>query len=449
MLKYLKSIKNYFFLDTISLCQLLLISFSFPLTYKYILPLLFLTSTIHFFKYKNNILLKEQLSQWYLLLLIYSLIFFRSSHNLLLGLNIIINIYILVTQKKNKKNFNFKLEIIVVGFFIIIFLNQLLFTPFLKSIDAYLFLIFYPLLFGLLKNNELQIDKKKCMEIFVLSVFISSIILFFVNFCDGKLTLKTNTFFAEYLDLSHVYYGIYLGISCLFILLTDTRKSKIIIFFRYFFLIYFMSIIFYIGARMSLIAIIITISLYFFKIINRSFIFKIRVSFLLITTIALISYKTIPRVKNDLSYMKNVFVSVSANNKEDLVLNSWRNIYQRFLVTKYSIKEIRENVLLGIGVHNIKDKLATKIYNDGYKYFEPINSHNQYLDFFLGLGIFGFFYFIFMIRQFFLGIDIYIYFLIFFIIIMLTESVLFRVKGISIFFLFVFIFSLKTNKANA
>ncbi len=447
MPKYLQSIKNYFFIDNISLFQLLILSLSFPKTYKYLLPLLLATSVLHFYKYKKKILSEKLITHWYFLLLIYSLIFFRSTHTLILAINILINVYFLITNKKVKYVFNFKLEKLIASFFFVIFINQLLFKPYLRGLDTYLYLFFYPLLFVLLKKNNAKIDKIKCMNIFILSVLISSIELFFINFYEGKISLKTNTFFAESLDLTHVYYGMYLSVACLFLLITFNKK-KVFTIIKWLSLLLFFVLILHIGARMSLLAIITVSAFYcYLKLKNKNWL-KLGIPFLLIVCISLVSYKTIPRVKEDLLSIKKVYVSVKTNDKEDIILNSWRNIYQRFLVTKYAIEKVKENFIFGIGIHNVKEKLGVKIYNDGYKYFQPLNSHNQYLDFLLGLGFFGFLYFIFILLQIILSNEKNIYFILFFIIVMLTESILFRVKGISIFFLFTLLFSLKTRFNN-
>ncbi len=162
-----------------------------------------------------------------------------------------------------------------------------------------------------------------------------------------------------------------------------------------------------------------------------------------------LSYNTIPRAKEGVKYIDKVYTSFKTDNKQDLIDNSWRNMYQRFLVLDYTFKEIKEHYFLGIGNKNVKNTISTKIIKDGYIYFEPINTHNQYLHFLVGMGFLPFLFFIWMLFYFFKNYSYTtygLYFLIFFLLIMLTESILVRVKGISLFFIFYLIFSLQEKK---
>ena len=260
---------------------------------------------------------------------------------------------------------------------------------------------------------------------------------------------KTNTFFAEYLDLTHVYFGLFLGVSCIFILMLFKSKSKI----RYKYLyisccIFFLATFIYIGARMALLSVMFILGIYFFKKVSE---FSIRKRIIIVLTsfgFFFLSYKAIPRASDGLFYLKQVYTSVKTNNKEDLVFNSWRNVYQRFLVTKYALKEIQEHLYLGIGLQNVRDTLGAKIHKDGYIYYVFINPHNQYLHTLLAMGVFGFIFLIVMLVYFFKQQYNHSYFILFFLLLMFTESVLVRVKGISIFFLFSIILSLKNNLTN-
>jgi O-antigen ligase len=352
---------------------------------------------------------------------------------------------------KNKQTIHFKnhlSEIIVFVFFIIILINGLINKPILKGLDTYLYLLFYPLLFLFFRKNILKNIIEKSINIYTTTITLSIIYLVVINIINRKLLLSTNTYFSEPLGLIHVYYGIYVGLAATFILWLYVYKNNYLnkkINLLLFFL--FLGILIYIGARIALIAVIILISITLYKKISLKRNKKLILIGVILTGSLLLSYITIPRARNDIKYGKKVYLSIKNNDKEDMIHNSWRNMYQRFLVIDYSVKELKDNFILGIGLFNVKKRISDKIINDGYIYFKPMNTHNQYLHFLLGLGIIAFLYFLFMLYHFSINYASLNYFLTFFIIVMMTESVLVRVKGLSLFFLFLLIFS-QNSKSN-
>ncbi|XKW95732.1 O-antigen ligase family protein [Tenacibaculum maritimum] len=189
----------------------------------------------------------------------------------------------------------------------------------------------------------------------------------------------------------------------------------------------------YTGARISLIAVIISLLFYAYTKINLSTYKKVCLVGLLLFGFTFIGTK-IPRVQYGIQEIQHLYNAVKTNNKEYLINNSWRNMNQRFLVTKYTLQEIKEHFLLGIGIQNVTNQISNKIIKDGYKHFKPINSHNQYLNVMVSMGFISFLYFIFLLLYFIKQSNNAIYFFLFFLIIMFTESILVRGKGISLFF---------------
>ncbi|WKD85555.1 hypothetical protein KCTC32516_00896 [Polaribacter huanghezhanensis] len=424
----------------------LLVSFSFPALVKIVVPLFIVVAFFQFYQVLRNKITIDYLLETYFYLLVYSLIFFRSIHTLILVFNLIFYFYYTLKSKERFKISALKNEFLIFFFFCLIVVNQLTFQPYLKTIDTYLYLLFYPLLFFLIKKSKILFTIENALKTFIVSVLTATLFLFFINLFQDNLTLKTNTFFAEPLGLTHVYFGLSLGVAFGFVLILLEKETYLINkISTYFLLAIFLILLIYIGARTSFVATFIILGVFLFKKIPLVFYKKITLLTILSFVFLTISFKTIPRVKQDLFFIKKVYISVTTNDTQDLVQNSWRNIYQRFLVTKYSINEIKENLLLGIGNHNTKRILGGKIHKEGYLYFEAINPHNQYLHVLLGMGLFSFLYFLVMMGNFFKMPSSHMYFLFFFILIMFTESVLVRVKGISIFFLFVLILSLKKS----
>lgn len=449
-MKIVKNFTNHLSnLDVLTAVTYLLVSLSFHTFYHYTIPLLLIVGFIQFFRALKNKISINYVLESYFYILIYSVIFFRSAHTAILILNLFFHTYFFFKEKKSiKKNSLFN-ETLIIGFFIILFLNQLIFEPYLKVIETYVFLFFYPLLFVFLKKRKELIRLEIALKTFIMSVFITSLILIITHLFAGSFHFKTNTFFANYFDLSHVYYGLFLGAACSFICILIHKNKQNKQNWRWLMLFaFFILLMIYSGARMALIATIFIVGMLLFNKSNLLWYVKGTVTIVVASTLLYTSYTFIPRAKQDVLYVKNVYNSVMTNNKQDLVHNSWRNMYQRFLVTKYTIQEIKENVWLGIGIANVKKHLGEQIHKDGFKYFEFINPHNQLLHFWLGLGIFGFVYFLYMLVVFLNQQFSNPYFWVFFILIMLTESVLVRVKGISVFFLFSLLFSMENQLKN-
>ncbi|MBP0902855.1 O-antigen ligase family protein [Mariniflexile gromovii] len=441
-------IRNDYNLDLTSLLLYLFISFSFLDTYKLALPFIF---GILFYQillvYKKKIETMCFINQcWYLL--VFSLVFFRSVHTIIL---LIIILFILLNKNKlEKRSLSLsliKFEVYILAFFVLIILNNLCHQNYLKGIDTFLYLLLYPILFIILKKFLFQISLIKTIKVFITSVLISLFYLIIINILYADNLLEINTYFSDFLDLTHVYYGMFLGLSCSFFMYFKT-KGFIYVSSRFDVLLYliFVFFIIYIGARISFFAVVIITLLSLYKTNKLAWYKKITILSALFFGILFLSLKLSPRISHGFESMNNLYISINKNDKHDLINNSWANINERYLVWSYSIKELKSNIIYGIGVKNVKDVISNQILNDGYIYYQPKNSHNQYLHFLLGFGIFGFIYFLYIIYVFFKKVPQGTYFLVFFLIIMLTESVLVRVKGMSLFFIFILIFSY--NKAN-
>ena len=422
----------------------ILIAFSFPKTYNFALISIVVYSLYNFYKLIINKLAIHKIIESYFYLLVFSLIFFRSIHSLLLIITLLFSFYGLFKTNEKEKEKNYKTEVLIIVFFLIIFSNQLIFFPYLKTINTYLYLAFYPVLFVIIKMLKVEISVVKSLKVYLYSTLTSMFLLFSINLYSSKILLKTNTFFAEPLGLTHVYYGMFLGVASCFLLKIYLLNKKFINKkIDYITFLLFIATLMYIGARISVIAILFILSLTLFSKVKMQSYKKLGVLFFVLLGMLFASYMLIPRAQDDIKYVKKVYHSVKTNDKKDLIFNSWRNMYQRFLVTKYTLKEIKEHWFLGIGIHNVKETLNSKIKQDEYIYFNALNPHNQYLHFWLGLGILPLLYFIYMLCYFLKNHPNALLFLSFFIIIMLTESLFVRVKGVSLFFFFVLVFSFK------
>jgi len=443
-------IKQTYNLDFYSLLLYILVSLSFPATYKAIIPAIIALTGFQVYRLINKRITTIYFLNTYFYLLVFSLLFFRSVHTLILIINLCFHFYLFLKNRPRDKGKTIISEVYVLIFFGLILVNYSIHTPYLKGIETYLYLLLYPLLFICIKRQPIFIQISKAINVYVASVVIATFYLLIVNIIFHKLTFSTNTFFSEYLGIIHVYFGMFIGLAlCFMLALITKQKTYITKTADYFLIIFLLLFLIYIGARIALLGIILIVIVTIYRRVQLKWYKKSTVIAIVIIGMFVLSYHSVPRVKRGLDSIEKIYSSVKTNNKEDLVHNSWKNMYKRFLVTKYTLKEIKGNYLIGIGNKNIKEVISNKIISDGYIYFEPINTHNQYLHFLIGMGLPSFLFFIWLLFHYYKNYSYTsysLYFILFFLLIMLTESLLVRVKGISLFFLFFLIFSLQDKK---
>ncbi len=446
----INDIRKEYYLDSYSIALYILVSFSFPAVYKMIIPLIIAITLFQFYRLKKDKITNEYFVNTYFYLLVFSLLFFRSIHTLLLIINICFHFYLFFKNKAIIDRKNIVFEVFVLLFFGLIFINYLIHIPNLKGIETNLYLLLYPILFISIKSQSRFIKKRKVIAVYITSVLLATFYLLLLNIYFHKMSFSTNTFFSEYIGIIHVYYGMYVGLAISFLLALKTKQKRYLIHkLDYFIILFLVGILVFVGARIALVAVFLIAIITIYKSIKWAWYKKTIAILLIITSLFILGYQIIPRAKRGVDSIKNIYASVKIDDKQDLINNSWKNMYKRFLVTKYTLNEIKENYILGIGNKNVKTIISTKIINDGYKYFEPINTHNQYLHYLVGMGVLPFLYFVWMLSYFYknkLNSPYALYFLVFFLVIMLTESILVRIKGISLFFLLFLILSLQESK---
>lgn len=427
-----------YILDVFSLILFISVSICFQESYKLAFFLVIGISIYQFYRLKKEIITKNYFFTTYFYLLIYSSVFYGSMHKIILIILLAFFWFFIKKEKREKKKHkNYYPEILVLVLFGVIFLSTLIFTPRLKSIDIYIYYLLIPLLFINIKKNGFQFSVLKSMKVLITSILIVSFLLLFMNLYFNTFSMSINTFFSKYLEVTHVYYGMFLGICISFILILNLNKNNYInVYVDALIVILFSLLLLYIGARISFMAIMFVLLIFAFQKLTLPMYFKTPLFIIILFSLLFFGGKT-PRFQKGIKGIEKVYESVKTNNKKDIVANSWSNMYQRFLVTKYTIEEIKNHYIFGIGIQNVATKISKKIRKDGYIYFETINPHNQYLHFMVGLGIFGFIYFIYMLCVFLKGTTNFTFlFILFFLITMLTESILVRGKGMSLFFLF-------------
>ncbi|TYP99898.1 O-antigen ligase-like membrane protein [Tenacibaculum adriaticum] len=355
-------------------------------------------------------------------------------------ITIILLLLFLAIYKKTKsterdKNFNY-FEYLFLLLFTLITINSIIFPPRFKGLDVFIYFFIIPFLFIGTKYYGFTISLLKTIRVFITSCLIASVSLFLVNFYNGTLFLKTNPQFSEPIGLTHVYFGLYLTICNILFLTNNLKNTPVFNPIKDFFIIIFNTfLLLYVGARMSLIAFIIVLLFFGYKKVTLKPYHKILSLGLVIIGVIFIGYKT-PRFNQGLDEFSNLYTIIKTNNKKELIKESWKNIPLRYLTYKYTFEELKSKWPLGVGMQNVRPHISNKIINDGYKYYHPINSHNQYVHFFIGMGSIGLVFFLFLIIQLGKNSNINPYIFIFFLIVMITESILVRGKGILLFTFF-------------
>ncbi len=152
---------------------------------------------------------------------------------------------------------------------------------------------------------------------------------------------------------------------------------------------------------------------------------------------------------------------ISRNIKESITLVKNTNLETikksdvRFKVWYTSIQIIKENFWLGTSPAELTSKLVKKYQELGFQKAadEELNAHNQYLESFAGLGIFGFLALLFIIIYTFIISIKQKHYLLFFLMVILSinflfESMLNRMAGVlfMMFFISLFVFAKKPEK---
>ncbi len=430
-----------FFKDYYAQMLFLSITLCFVKTYTTGLILTLIVSCFQFYRLYKGKITDSYFFETYFYLFIYSSVFSGSINKIIAGILLIFFLGLRILKKTTVYNSKKKYEKLFFFMFGILLINHIIFPPYLKGLDIFIYFLLIPLLFTGIKVYNFKISIKTSLKTFISSVLIASVLLIIINLLKGELKLTTGyTFFPEPIDLSHVYFGIFLGLANCFLLILHTKKEKFInipvdstIF------IFNCFLAAYTGARMSLLSILFVLLVFIYNKVS----YKTSVKIILVSSFLIVfSFfcTKIPRIQQGIREIKELRKSIEVNNKEDIMAKSWKNIHMRYLVTKYTFNEIKDNWMLGTGMQNVRKQISEKIAHDGYKNFRGINPHNQYLHFFAGMGILGLLYFICILLYMLKQKTISIYFMLFFLLVMLTESILVRGKGILLFTFFSLLF---------
>lgn len=328
------------------------------------------------------------------------------------------------------------------------------------DLEVKLSLVFFPLVLvcaGTYTNNRFN----KILGVFIVGNLIASVICIFVAFYrsvyfidgsfsfnpiaerlfEGRMISEFNFFYERFSCLNHTsYFSMYLAFSIVtlnYFIDNNIYFGKPALKKVYYMLIpFFLLIIFLISSKAGIaIVIFLMIIITFMRIIKkRSWINFLMLFLIIIFSVIAVKFNT--RITTGVSQIKAT-ISKSENNNSKLQND-------RFLIWEKSMEIIKDNFVFGVGTGDYTDELMKvfKKYNMEEAYAHQYNSHNQFLDTFIGLGIIGLINLIFLFiypciyairrKQY-----LFIYFLLIININFMVESMLNRQAGV-IFYAFFF-----------
>ena len=363
-----------------------------------------------------------------------------------------------------------RMALLFASFFIILILS-LLYSENLKQgflfIEKTLPLFAFTVIFC---TSDFSIDKirlRRLLNYFLVTCFIGSLV------CLGYASLKQTTNygwnikdihwelftyhnFTEILHISSVYFSIFIAFAIVILLwrfpvLMRKNSIKQLMFHGFLFL-FFLLILFLLSVRMQLLSvfIIITTSVLWYTIQMS----KVLVGFGCIISIFLMLF-----LMFKINPLLNYKIKEAINYKNEYgIKKNWGGRALRLLKWDCSYEIIKRNPWIGVGAGDTQAALSNCYIEKSYKplYVRKglvFNSHNQYLQYGVTVGIVGLIVFLLVLLvPFYLSIRekkyLYTLFLAIMIFSFVTESVLQRQKGIMVYSFFnaVFAFNLLSEK---
>lgn len=406
----------------------------------------------------NNLILKNFK---YVMYLLFAFPLFKVNIiNLLVIVLIILSL--IINPKKINSIYNLNFFSFTIPFWIVLFTSLFYFGEknWYNNINNAIPFLIYPFAFFLIPIENFNSDDiKKYLRITKLScliIFFTFIITFIYKYSieDFFVIEYQISKFRDFVYNDSSVFKIHPTYYTLIILFLITNSFEILIKKRNVFEIVFTALsILIIFLLLSKVTITLTILLLFYYLVNRirlSHFKKISLSFFLFFLISFLLIKT-PGV---LERFKEIYLSF--NNPPEGVQHDSTNI--RIALYKCDIEILKENYLLGIGFHNVKQEILSCLetnYEATFYNNHLFLTHNYFLYIIIGSGIFGFFIFMLYIYKLFLialkikKIEFYFFILLIFIA-SLTEDFLYRNLGNFFFHIFFFTYYLnyKLNVPN-
>lgn len=231
---------------------------------------------------------------------------------------------------------------------------------------------------------------KKCFISFVSGCFFACIYLI-IRALIYKYNNHSEYFFYSLFSkfLHTAYFSMYLLLAISIISIYYTKwfnSQKNIIYSSYIFIFTFGICIILCSSKIGILSLlIIAIILFYYKFKTILSLKNIGVFILSLSLIIITINKLLPNSLDRFNSLTNI--SLKHQDKK-----SSESTTLRILIWEQSINLIKNNFLLGTGVGDANDELYKKYQSNGIDvaFDEKLNAHNQFLQTFIGIGIFGF-----------------------------------------------------------
>lgn len=296
---------------------------------------------------------------------------------------------------KSKFNsvFNNKWFLVLITFFLIHVLGYFFSSnkhEALTAIEIKLSFLAFPILFYTSAFNELQV--KKILISFVSGCFIASLLNVFRAIYLYLFNDLNAFFYTEFSYFMHPsYYAMYLIFAQLIILFFYNKWLSHLsnLYFKIGFISsLFLITIFLCSSKMGLITALLLLPTSFFVILYNKGYKKIIIGLVAAFFVAFFSaYKIFPTPFERMKYALKVSSHTKNIDKTD-----GESTAVRILIWKESIQIIKNNLLFGTSPGDANDFLVESYKHDGLTgaLRKNLNAHNQFLQTFIGTGIFGF-----------------------------------------------------------
>ncbi|MBS1949575.1 MAG: hypothetical protein OJF59_002754 [Cytophagales bacterium] len=185
-----------------------------------------------------------------------------------------------------------------------------------------------------------------------------------------------------WIDVHPTYFSMYI-IFCIAILFEELIHNKKGIILKVFFIVFFSSFLCFLASRVAIITFVLVILFYILKYFNKEKLVSVVAPSLLIVVIFFIAINPVTRFRLWQEPMNTDF-NINEQTTE------WSSVSLRLLEWRGSFSVIKQYWIKGVGTGSVQDalinyysKFNTETFNKNY------NSHNQYLQTFIELGMIG------------------------------------------------------------
>jgi O-antigen ligase len=263
------------------------------------------------------------------------------------------------------------------------------------DLEIKLSLFLFPLLFSTLDDSVFDQAKIKVIcKMFVLGCFTGSIILL-IHALFSKLLYNTEDSFV-YSNLSWSFHPSYLAAYLTFAIaiiadfviinynkMTVQAKAGLMIL-----VLFFFAIVFLLSSKAGIGSLILIIVLYILFVMFRKKMLKLGIGLIIISTFCFYAaFNLFPYV-----LMRITKASIVNTLNENSMQNDTSSTPERLVIWKTSWEIIKQHFIFGVGTGDVKDELLKKYKEKNLQalFEHRLNTHNQYLETFIALGIIGF-----------------------------------------------------------